>query len=735
MLVSDMMIVLKITPTKRKFFAIVLMAVLLFMSAGGVSAQADQSLGLDQFGQASSLSQRPLVEIVARVINIGLSILGVIAVILILYGGFVWMTSGGNEEKIEQAKAILRNAIIGLIIILSAYAIASFIIGKLREAELISGPGGLSGGGGLSLGPGSPGGLLEAVSPQPGEAVCRNTSLMLQFKVPMDKATLVVTSQEKSLINAAAVKLQVRDGSRPVITNWNAAVDTDGKVAVYGPASAVDYLGNATANQVYQVTLTNALRSVQGESVFPLEYSYTFTVLPCIDTAPPQVNAIYPDPRTNQYQDADGAYVRNTAIVMSFNKPVNPLTIAGSSAKISVRSGDAAVAGVFGPPFDQFRSVRFTPAEKCGTNACGTDIYCLPAKATMAVNALAASLSGANASNPNEAALAANGLPDGVTDGYRNSLDGGGELGVNKNNKADGPPQDNFTFSFKTSDKIDLSSPRITTIAPTRNASGVATSASVRADFTKPLSQVNSTLFTLNPSPRAGWSTGFVRQSGQTLLSALQLKPYGALDPVTQYLPAVASGLQDVNFNCYLPCSGPGCVAVGAGAGAYDPPYREGAPWAGGLPRYPSCSAFDTEELARLYRDRTRLADMAIILAGLEQYKNRYGQYPPDSADECGGFDYGWKAGSSSFIDALVTSGVLANVPRDPGLGAGCGSGYAYHRYPVDGGGAGCTGSQFFILGIKDLETVTGVAPESPGFSCQFRNWQNDFEWVTGVYE
>ncbi|HKK54119.1 MAG TPA: pilin [Patescibacteria group bacterium] len=66
-------------------------------------------------------------DIVARVIFTGLSLLAVIFVILIIIAGYQWMTAGGSEEKITKAKKNISNAVIGLIIILSAYAITWFI--------------------------------------------------------------------------------------------------------------------------------------------------------------------------------------------------------------------------------------------------------------------------------------------------------------------------------------------------------------------------------------------------------------------------------------------------------------------------------------------------------------------------------------------------------------------------------------------------------------------------------
>ena len=64
---------------------------------------------------------------VSLVISIALSLLGVIFLILTIYGGFIWMNSRGNDQDVEKAKTIIRNSIIGLLIVVVAYAITEFI--------------------------------------------------------------------------------------------------------------------------------------------------------------------------------------------------------------------------------------------------------------------------------------------------------------------------------------------------------------------------------------------------------------------------------------------------------------------------------------------------------------------------------------------------------------------------------------------------------------------------------
>lgn len=56
-----------------------------------------------------------------------LSLLGVIFIILSVYGGFLYLTARGNQEQTKKALSIITRAIIGLVIILSAYAITYFI--------------------------------------------------------------------------------------------------------------------------------------------------------------------------------------------------------------------------------------------------------------------------------------------------------------------------------------------------------------------------------------------------------------------------------------------------------------------------------------------------------------------------------------------------------------------------------------------------------------------------------
>lgn len=69
---------------------------------------------------------------VARSIRVVLELLGLIALAIIIVAGFRWMTANGDEDKVTQAKKQLTNGVIGLIIILVAFAMATFVINQLQ---------------------------------------------------------------------------------------------------------------------------------------------------------------------------------------------------------------------------------------------------------------------------------------------------------------------------------------------------------------------------------------------------------------------------------------------------------------------------------------------------------------------------------------------------------------------------------------------------------------------------
>lgn len=89
---------------------------------------------MDVAGATSGLSVQDPRLTVARFINVFLGILGTIFIVYVVYAGYLWMTAGGEEEKTTEAKTHIRNAVIGLVIILAALGINLLVITYLIRA-------------------------------------------------------------------------------------------------------------------------------------------------------------------------------------------------------------------------------------------------------------------------------------------------------------------------------------------------------------------------------------------------------------------------------------------------------------------------------------------------------------------------------------------------------------------------------------------------------------------------
>lgn len=65
---------------------------------------------------------------IANIINIALSFIGVIFVVLIIYAGFLWMTARGNDSQVEKAQGYIKNSIIGIIVIFTAFIVSTEVL-------------------------------------------------------------------------------------------------------------------------------------------------------------------------------------------------------------------------------------------------------------------------------------------------------------------------------------------------------------------------------------------------------------------------------------------------------------------------------------------------------------------------------------------------------------------------------------------------------------------------------
>jgi hypothetical protein len=91
---------------------------------------------LKTFGKAAygTETSRSLSETVALIINSVLGLFGILLLLYLILGAYQWMMAGGDQNKVTKAKDTIKNAIIGLIIIVVSFAVANFVINALQTA-------------------------------------------------------------------------------------------------------------------------------------------------------------------------------------------------------------------------------------------------------------------------------------------------------------------------------------------------------------------------------------------------------------------------------------------------------------------------------------------------------------------------------------------------------------------------------------------------------------------------
>mgnify|MGYP006898375742 CR=1 FL=1 len=256
------------------------------------------------FAAQTGLSGQDIRVTIAKIIRIILGFLGIIAVGLSLYAGFLWMTSGGNEEKIAQAKLILRNGIVGLIIILASFGIVSFILSRLIGATGGNGGNNNGNGNGNGQGIGSLGnGVVRSVYPEPFQKeVPRNTSIIVTFRETMLASSMCDTVTNDSpakcapgaKIKANSVKIfktSVGDNPTSNVTNVS-ATSVDNLTFVFKPA-APEYLGSPIESIDYTVNLTNEVKKNNGDDAFGLsDFRWSFEVSNLLDLVSPKIKSV-----------------------------------------------------------------------------------------------------------------------------------------------------------------------------------------------------------------------------------------------------------------------------------------------------------------------------------------------------------------------------------------------------------------------------------------------------------
>jgi len=570
-----------------------------------VHAQSPVTNGLSAVGNAAGIASgsTDLPTIIGRIINIFLGFVGIILLVLLLYAGYLWMTSGGDPTKVDQAKNYIRNALIGLVIIVSAFAITSFVISQLIGAT--GGGGGTAGSGAFGAGSGFPssasslgGGIIEYhFPPRDATNIPRNTSIIITFKEPIKIASFVkgyndngtpadlsddTTSSTTLGLNDDAVKIYPtgqRDTALPT-TGAVARFTADRQSFVIRP---VDFLGNPTTDTNYTVELlpgTSGILREDGQPAFSGSlssgYIWQFQVSTLVDNTPPRMTSVIP---------ADGgSFAPNVIVQMNFNEPIDPTSAAGvvgsggtGFSNIEIAADPLAGGATVRPSGEykisnQYKTIEFVSDLSCGTNSCGRTVYCLPSESSVSVIAHAATLS----DTPPLAFFTSSGY-DGITDIAGNSLDGNG------NSTAEGRGADDYGWTFATQMDPNLDAPRIRSTLPLSGASNIPVDQAPQAVYDSVLqsSTVNSDNVYISTNEPASSADTFWWSVRQEVLT-----PDGTVaapgDPTTQervsinhrlyvpaddagggtpiYQPTMLSGIQNIYQNCFNPASSDSCA-------------------------------------------------------------------------------------------------------------------------------------------------------------------------------
>jgi len=576
------------------------------------SASGDINAGLDVIEKPLGLPTEDVRVVIARIIKVALGLIGTVMLVLIIYAGWLWMSSGGNSEQISKAKQILKNAAIGLAIILSSYAITIFV---MRLFGIGNGDGGIGGSGGSGgpnqnfQGSGALGGIIKDHYPTRGQVeVPRNTKIIITFRKPVKVDSFIKnTNQSKDKDNKEIFGDCINIGES---MNWKTDCDSlildeehisikrvdnnetingasvlastqDGKVytIVIRP---YDYLGSNTEKISYKVHLgkgillddqTNNNPSAFNSKVLGNDYyEWQFTNSTALDIDPPFVRSNFPADKSSE--------AKNSVIQIDFSEAMDPTGIQGKfnndgknyyfldGNTIYLKADNSTVPiGNFNLT-NGYRTLEFTSTKECGKNACGNKIYCLPVCDKPGSSCTEDSYEVLIKAAKTFTNTSFESIPfSGAMDVSGNALDG------NNNKKIDNvsstgsvfPDQkkpDNFFWGFKLKNTIDSSAPYIQKISPGLDATFVGPQDDLRILFSKRM-RVDSL-----------YSIGIEQQPARDIpLCRVPSTIFNDLDNTTltniihcpflqgsrnYYIPNVSSEVEDVHFNCFYPGKGPG---------------------------------------------------------------------------------------------------------------------------------------------------------------------------------
>ena len=544
----------KIQNFKKSFFVLLFLFTICYLlfSISAVALAQDWNQGLDQFQTQTGLGNQDLATTIGRIVNIVLGFLGLIAVIIIVIGGFIWMTSGGAQDKIDKAKALIKAGVIGMIIIVLSFAAATFIVSLLKRV----------GGGGEGAGGGGQGNLpsegkdylvITGKYPKANDIVPKNTSIAIAFNQNLNCETVklctgvntpagctvsikqganfttgILKVQGNTLVfksnnicpdplsalgcqlcgscnERANCSLKEKNQPCPVGTKNNPVCSA---LPIHDPlytslscCLSGAFCCNCFAPGSYTVELSGGESGIKALNGKYLKSSnnWPFEVGSLIDNTPPEVIVNLPI--------IDSTVPINVGIAVIFSKPIDPSTLNENTVQVVQVSSDGALLPLPVPVpgfFERMTDTSFIwrPTQACDSpnQAC----RCFPKNAQIKVTLK-------NDPPPR----------DGIRDVNCNLL------------KCD---NGKCVWNFTTSSDIDLTPPTVGTVAPTDKATGVNRLTNLISDFSETVdpTSVNYDTFQLNNI--------LAQEIKATTALQYILKPYSVLSASQKYNATIFGG-------------------------------------------------------------------------------------------------------------------------------------------------------------------------------------------------
>jgi len=385
----------------------------LLVAIGGVVALSSQAwaatpFSIENVGGSLGLTSTDLKGVVLNVIRWVLGILTLVAVSFIIYGGFLWLTAAGNEQRIEKAKRVILNAVVGLVIVLIAWAIVFFVARTILNTT--------GGNGGdnppaccLPPGGNDVGFEIRSITTDctiPGDYrsdVYRCSAVQVNFNHPVDAATVQQAVENGTLVLKQCADDTCADSGLTVPENsaldgdpaasgpgrqayspnvptgtkgeWVAKSDNSGKTVTFHHQQAL-----FAATTSFHLSVPTTIKDTDGKVITncqistgvpvpgcipdpgvgtPTRFTWTMKVGTNVDTTSPKATSTYPDSR----------YLADSAYRPDRNVPLAPILSARYDQAIidNISQGDIA-----NPLNNTVAVIPFTAAPNEDTGAGGT---------------------------------------------------------------------------------------------------------------------------------------------------------------------------------------------------------------------------------------------------------------------------------------------------------------------------------------------------------------------------